>query len=62
MQILVVVAMIQTRDASKDAALKVEVEHVSVGTAVVHGLVGPKHQARSSTLREEAGQAMVESG
>ena len=41
----------------QDAALKVEVENVSVGTAVVHGLVGPKHRTRSLTPREGASQA-----
>lgn len=54
MRILVVVAITQTRDASEDAALRVEVEHVSVGTAVVHGLVGPKHPTRSRTPLEGA--------
>ena len=48
MQILVVVAMILTGlfGSLTHAALKTEVEHVSVGTAVVYGSVDPKPKVK----------------
>lgn len=52
MQILVVVAMILTElfGPLVHAALKTEVEHVSVGTAVVYGSVDPKPKVKHRSI------------
>lgn len=55
LQILVVVAMIQTEGKLLSAALKAEEENDSVGTAVGHGLVGPKTPAMSRRIAGERG-------
>ena len=47
-QILVVVANIQAR------SLKTEVEKGSMGTAIVHGLVGPKLDVNSIKMNESS--------
>jgi len=51
-QILVVVAMILTElfGPLVHAALKTEVEHVSVGTAVVYGSVDPKPKVKHRSI------------